>query len=501
MKKQEVRVALADFLALERRVCEDSYYQFFKIAWKRIPEVGNEPLVDNFHIRYLCEVLQKRIERVALLQPKDKDLIVNIPPRTLKTNIVSAFLNAWAWTKWPHLRFICASYAQPISEDINKRVLKIINSDWYRLLWGHVFNLTLSNSGQIDNDRGGERFATSITGSCTGKGCDVFILDDPLNPVDAESAAMRKQSIDFYTGVARSRLNNQNVGLRMLVMQRLHEEDMSGYLLEQEEGSWLRICLPATDDYPIYPRALAAFYRNGLLFPERLPREFLDVERNKSTYPGQYGQSPRPPEGNLFTQDMFEIVEELPDTFDYMFATSDTAYKDKQNNDFTVCAVFGAKGQDLYLYDVARRKIKASDCEQFFRSFLSKYRHLYGFRSVYIEPKGHGIFLNQKFAAEHILVPSEKKLQEFYADRRLDKVQRANNILGHLSNWKVKVNAQIAGLGDLLDECYNFPKGKHDDFVDCLIDGVKLFKQNTLTAKSSRAVSNDLAREFRAKEY
>ena len=92
-------------------------------------------------------------------------------------------------------------------------------------------------------------------------------------------------------------------------------------------------------------------------------------------------------------------------------------------------------------------------------------------------------------------------MQEFYADRRLDKVQRANNILGHLSNWKVKANAQIAGLRDLLDECYNFPKGKHDDFVDCLIDGVKLFKQNTLTAKSSRAVSNDLAREFRAKEY
>lgn len=500
MKKQ-VRVALADFYALERRVCEDSYYQFFKIAWKRIPEVGNEPLVDNFHIRYLCEVLQKRIERVALLQPKDKDLIVNIPPRTLKTNIVSAFLNAWAWTKWPHLRFICASYAQPISEDINKRVSKILNSDWYRLLWGHVFQITLDNAGDIQNNRGGERFATSITGSCTGKGCDVFILDDPLNPVDADSALMRKQSLDFYTAVARSRLNNQRVGIRFLVMQRLHEEDLSGYLCEREPGKWAHICLPATDDYPIYPKALSVFYRNGLLFPERLPREFLDVERNKSTYPGQYGQSPRPPEGNLFTKDMFEVVEDCPDTFDYMFATSDTAYKDKQNNDFTVCVVWGVKGAELYLFDVARRKIKASDCEQFFRSFLGKYSQLYGFRSVWIEPKGHGIFLNQKFAAEHILVPSEKKLQEFYADRRLDKVQRANNIIGHLSNWKIKVNAQIQGLGDLFDECENFPKGKHDDFVDCVIDGVKLFKKDQLSPKSSTAVENNLAKEFRAREY
>lgn len=500
MRKQ-VKVALADFYALERRVCEDSYYQFFKIAWKRIPEVGNEPLMDNFHIRYLCDILQRRIERVALLQPKDKDLIVNIPPRTLKTNIVSAFLNAWAWTKWPHLRFICASYAQPISEDINKRVSKILNSDWYRLLWGHVFQITLDNAGDIQNNRGGERFATSITGSCTGKGCDVFILDDPLNPVDADSALMRKQSLDFYTAVARSRLNNQRVGIRFLVMQRLHEEDLSGYLCEREPGKWAHICLPATDDYPIYPRELADFYRDGLLFPERLTRDFLEIERTKTSFPGQYGQSPRPPEGNMFTREMFDVVEELPATFDYMFATSDTAYKDKQNNDFTVCVVWGVKGQDLYLYDVARRKIKASDCEQFFRSFLGKYSKLYGFRSVWIEPKGHGIFLNQKFAAEQILVPSERKLQEFYSDRRLDKVQRANNIIGHLSNWKIKVNAQIAGLAELFEECKNFPKGKHDDFVDCLVDGVKLFKQEQLSQRFSTAVTNNLAKEFRAREY
>ena len=74
--------------ALEKRICEDSYYDFFKIAWERIPEVGIEPLEDNFHIKYLCDLLQEHITRVALLQPKEKDLIINIPPRTLKTNIV-----------------------------------------------------------------------------------------------------------------------------------------------------------------------------------------------------------------------------------------------------------------------------------------------------------------------------------------------------------------------------------------------------------------------------
>lgn len=500
MARPRVKLTSADFLALERRVCESSYYEFFKIAWKRIPEVGNEPLEDNFHIRYLCDLLQKRIEAVALLQPKDKDLIINIPPRTLKTNIVSAFLNAWAWTRWPHLRFICASYSQTISEDINGRVSKILNSDWYKQLWGYKFKVTLDNAGNIENSKGGERFATSSSGSCTGKGCDVFIIDDPLNPKESASEAMRAQAIDFYNSVARSRLNNQRVGLRMLVMQRLHEDDLSGYLLANERKHWFHVCLPATNEYPVYPEDLGSQYQNGLLFPKRLFPEFLQVEASKSTYSGQYGQSPRPPQGNLFKEEMFELVEDLPE-FDYMFAVADTASTEKQSSDYTVCAVFGVAGPDLYIIDVLRRKMKASECEEAFKNFLGKYLDSYGFRGAWIEPKGHGIYLNQKFAEEQIIVPSDEELKELYKDRKWDKVQRANNILIHLSNWRVKVFKEITGILEMLEECFNFPKGKHDDFVDCVIDGIKLFKNSYLLEGFGDAVDNDLSSQFRGQDY
>lgn len=500
MRWPSIKLTSADFVALERRVCEDGYYEFFKTAWKRIPEVGIEPLEDNFHIRYLCDLLQERITAVALLQPKDRDLIINIPPRTLKTNIVSAFLNAWAWAKWPHLRFICASYSQTISEDINGRVSKILNSAWYRQMWGHKFKITQDNAGNIENDKGGERFATSVTGSCTGKGCDVFIIDDPLNPKESASEAMRAQAVDFYNSVARSRLNNQRVGLRMLVMQRLHEADLSGYLLANEKEHWQHVCLPATDEYPIRPAELSRFYRGGLLFPRRLFPEFLRVEATKSTYSGQYGQAPRPPQGNLFKKEMFELVDALPE-FDYTFAVSDTAYTEKQSSDYTVCIVCGVSGEALYIVDVLRRQMKATECEDSFRAFLGKYAGDYGFRGVWIEPKGHGIFLNQKFAEEQILVPSEDDLKAFYADRRQDKVQRANNILIHLSNWRVKIFKGIANVDEMLDECFNFPKGKHDDFTDCVIDAVKLFKYQYVLQGAGAAVDNDLSGYFRRQDY
>lgn len=501
MERKPIKITASDMFALEKRICEDSYYDFFKIAWERIPEVGIEPLEDNFHIKYLCDLLQEHITRVALLQPKEKDLIINIPPRTLKTNIVSAFLNAWAWTKWPHLRFICASYSQTISEDINGRVSKIINSAWYKQLWGNVYKLTTDNAGNIENNKGGERFATSITGSCTGKGCDIFILDDPNNPLEANSAAMRLQAIIFYNDSARSRLNNQRTGLRMLVQQRLHEEDLTGYLLANERDHWFHICLPADTDYEIRPAELAKKYKGGLLFPKRLFEGFLAIERLKSSYPGQYGQSPRPPEGNMFKQDMFEIVDDIPAEFDYIFATSDTAYAAKTINDFTVCAVFGVKGQDLFLIDVFRRQIPAEQCEEVLKSFCGRYAARYGWRGAWIEPKGHGIYLNQRFARERILVPSTSELERFYKDRKFDKVERANNILVFLGNWKVKLYSKIGQLPELLGESYNFPKGKHDDFVDCLIDGIKLFKCGFFHAGTSRAVVNDLRSTYRNKDY
>ena len=487
--------------ALQRKICEASYYEFFKFAWANIPEVGNEPLIDNFHIKYLCDLLQESVERVANLQPKDKDLIINIPPRTLKTNIVSAFLNAWAWTKWPHLRFICASYSQTLSEDINKRVSMIINSAWYQLLWGHKYKITLNNAGNIENDKGGERFATSVNGSCTGKGADIFIIDDPLNPQEGASQLVRRQSIHFHNAVARSRLNNQRTGLRILVMQRLHEEDLSGYLLANERPWWKHICLPADTKYEIHPAELAKYYRDGLFFPERLPKEFLEVEALKSTSPGQYGQSPRPPEGNLFKRTMFEVVDNLPETFDYVFATTDTAYAAKTINDYTVCAVFGVKGTDLYIIDVFRQQVQADRCEEILKAFCGKYAGNYGWRGVWIEPKGHGIYLNQRFAREQILVPGPLELERFYKDRRLDKVERANNIIVYLGNWKVCLYSKLGQLDELLGECYNFPLGKHDDFVDCLIDGIKLFKCGFFNRGTSGAVVNDLGSEFRTREY
>lgn len=169
---------------------------------------------------------------------------------------------------------------------------------------------------------------------------------------------------------------------------------------------------------------------------------------------------------------MFEFTD-LPYEFDWTFIMADTAYKEKQENDFTVFTSFGVYKNELFVRDVWRRQIKSSDVEALVEPFIRKQMQ-YGYRGTYIEPKGHGIYLNQAFARKSLMIPGETMIKEFYSDRRFEKVERANNVVPHLFHVKVKINKQIPMKEELLAECLIFPKGKHDDFVDTLVDGLKM---------------------------
>lgn len=185
-----------------------------------------------------------------------------------------------------------------------------------------------------------------------------------------------------------------------------------------------------------------------------------------------YQQTPTPDGGGLFNSDMFEFVD-LPEKFDWTFITADTAYKEKEENDFTVFTAFGVLHKEIYIRDVWSRQIKSSEVEGPAEDFIKRFMN-YGYRGTYIEPKGHGIYLNQKFALRGLMIPNEDRLKDFYKDRRFDKVERANNVIPHLSHRKVKINKLIRNKEDLVAQCLNFPKGKNDDFVDTVVDGLKM---------------------------
>lgn len=309
-----------------------------------------------------------------------------------------------------------------------------------------------------------------------------IIIDDPIKGREiADSEAFRERLWNFYNNDLLSRLETDLVtgksGQVLITLTRWHEDDLAGRLLDLARNDksaiqWEIIDFPAikidnsnTDD----PRPIGE-----PLWPQKYNNEQLAAIKasiGPRAWSSLYQQSPVPDGGGLFNESMFSFSD-LPPEFDWTFITADTSYKEKQENDFTVFSAWGVIKEELYLIDVYMKQIKASDIENDVTPFISKFKK-YGFRSLNIEPKGHGIYLNQKWMHAGFGIPSEGELKEFYSDRRFSKVERANNIAPHLANRKVYFNKTLANKEDLVAQCLGFPKMKHDDFVDTLVDAVK----------------------------
>ncbi len=320
------------------RLATDSYHEFVKQAFE-VLEPGTK-YVDNWHVQYLCNTIQQLIHRVGQGKPKKRDLIINIPPRSLKSYITTICITPWAWIHYPHLKFLASSYSGDLSTEHSVAARTIIESPWYRSNWGDRYQLMpdQNQKTKYKNTKMGARNAVSTGGTVTGKGGDVIIMDDPQNPLGANSEKDRETTIKYFTDTLSSRLDDTVAGTFILVQQRLHEKDLTGYLLTREgEGRWQHICLPAEDASNVKPARMRAYYRDDLLFPERFTKDFLQrqYERLGSRQSaGQYGQNPKAVDGNIIKGQWFKRFKwaDLPDRFLVNFY-SDTAYTDDSDND------------------------------------------------------------------------------------------------------------------------------------------------------------------------
>lgn len=281
------RMALAE-------VCRRSYYQFLKTLWHT---VVTDEYIDGWHIEYLCERLQEIIERIARGEKREKHLIINMPPRASKTTICSIFLNAWAWTKYPHLKFITVGYSDALVQKSSIRTKLCMESELYQSLFGDIwqFSQKKNTNAEFWNSAGGFRFATSVGGTITGEGADVIILDDLLSAYDSYSPAMRANTYRFFTDSVRNRLDMPEIGHFVMMGQRVHEEDPTGLEIKNSPHLWERIILPAIDmpaPITILPAHLKSFYTDGLLEPVRLSRNALDALSKSESYVTQYLQCP-----------------------------------------------------------------------------------------------------------------------------------------------------------------------------------------------------------------
>lgn len=434
----------------------------------------------NWHHRILCNAINR------WLSGEWTRLMVFMPPGHGKSEITSRRLPAFLHGIDPDSEIMGASYSSSLADDMTADVQKIIDSPAYRDVFPetrivpegerHPVYIRNREEHHILGHAGKYR-GQGVGGSFTGKRAKYGLIDDPIKGrQDADSVAFREMLWKWYSNDFRTRVAMG--GMKILLTQtRWHEDDLAGRLLELAKkdklaDQWHVLILPAVredmenaDD----PRELGA-----ALWPDAYPLKELYTHRaaDLRAFEALYQQTPVSGTGQLFKSEMFDFTE-MPPLFDYTFVTADTAYKDKQENDFHCFTAWGVLKGEPYINDVWMEQLKANDVEAPAERFIRQHMR-YGFRGAYIEPKGHGIYLNEAFRRKGIMIPSENDMKEFFADRRWDKVERANNVVPHLANRKVHINKNLANKEQLVAQALKFPRAKHDDFVDTLIDGVKL---------------------------
>lgn len=301
-----------DETTLLRSICLDSFYAFTQEFWHVV--VPEEP-VWNWHIEYLCDTFQKDAERVFEGLPKLHDTIVNISPGSTKSTILSVMAPAWVHARRPDMRILAASHTQALTFELGRKCRMVEESELYQRLFPHVVpSKDQWTKSLFINTKGGGRMAATVGGmSPTGFHAHFILVDDPLDPQQAKKAteAELNAANNFMSEVLPTRKVNKAVTVTWLIMQRLHQNDPTGYLLSKGKTNIRHICLPATKSPKVKPINLRRKYVDGLMDPVRLNRDILDeAEKDLGTYgyAGQFDQNPVPRGGGMFKVALIEIA-------------------------------------------------------------------------------------------------------------------------------------------------------------------------------------------------
>jgi predicted phage terminase large subunit-like protein len=372
---------------------------------------------------------------------------------------------AWLLGNKPSAQIICVSYAQDLADKLALDCRSLMNSDWY----GKVFSTRLSPQrhavSEFMTESQGVRLATSVGGVVTGRGGEFIIIDDPIKPEEAVSDGRRDAVNEWYDRTLYSRLNNKETGCIIIIMQRLHEDDLVGHLVQQ--GGWKVLKFPAiavedeTHEISTCLGQRTVQRRVGeALHPERESLEILEnISRTLGEYnfSGQYQQEPAPLGGGMVKQDWFNTFKdgEQPARFDLVFQSWDTAVKATERSDFSVCTTWGKKGENLYLLHVLRRRMEYPELKRAVWEQATRFRAA----TILIEDKSSGTALIQELIREglHGVTRYEPKME---------KIMRLHSVTSTIENRLVYLPEKEAWLADYLHELTTFPNGKFDDQCD-----------------------------------
>lgn len=416
------------------------------------------PFQRGWHLELIASKLQKCFEG------KIRRLIVNVPPRHLKSHLASIALPAWWLGRNPSARILCVSYGQDLSDKLSRDCRTLMGSAFYQELFKTRLSVNRQAVAEFTTTEQGYRLATSVGGVVTGRGADVIIIDDPLKPDEAVSTTFRERANNFYDGTLYTRLDEKARGCIIIIMQRLRQDDLVGHVLAQE--SWDHVCLPAIaeeDETWVIETTLGhrkVTRRAGeALHPERESRETLEKIRETIgafNFSGQYQQAPMPVGGGMIRADWFRTYEphQEPERFDQVVQSWDTANKPGELADYSVCTTWGCKDKRIYLRNVCRKRMGYPELKRAVR----EQAQLFGAETILVEDRASGTQLIQELATEGLY------LSRYEPD--CDKVMRMHAQTAMIEAGAVYLPAKAHWLDDYLGELTSFPKSKFDDQVD-----------------------------------
>jgi predicted phage terminase large subunit-like protein len=415
----------------------------------------------------------------ACRRGKIKRLIINLPPRSLKSLCASVALPAWCLGHNPAQHIICASYGKDLADKFARDCRTVLTSSWCRRL----FRTRVANRQAVDDfttTEHGTRMATSVGGVLTGRGADLIIIDDPLKPDEALSETRRTAVNEWYDNTLVSRLNSKSEGCIIITMQRLHQDDLIGHVLEQ--GDWEVVSFPAiaeADETFVIDSSFGrrVFRRKAgeALHPERESLKTLAVLRHtvgEYNFLSQYQQDPSPPGGMMIKTEWLKFYEpgEQPARFSRIVQSWDTANKAGELNDYSVCTTWGVNYKQYYLLDVFRQKLNYPDLKRAVLAQAERFKA----NTIIIEDKASGTQLIQDLRFDGVF-----GIQLYEPPPGTDKVMRLHAQAMGFENGLVFLPRSAPWLADYINELTSFPGAKYDDQVDSTTQALDYLRSST----------------------
>ena len=456
----------------------NSFYSFLRASWPIIEP--NHPFVPGKHIEAICEHLE------AVYRGEIRNLLINVPPRHAKSTIVSVGYPAWVWTMQGGHKFIYASHAYPLSMRDSVKCRALVRSEWYRQTFGIKWHISEDQDQKVkfENTMMGFRQAASVGGSVIGTGGDTLVADDPHSPMEVGSDLQRQKVLDWYDQEFSNRVNDPKTVSKIIIMQRLHQLDLSQHVLDK--GGWEHLMLPAEFE-PERKCVTSIGWQDERqepgqsLWPERFGNpELEEFKKNMGSMvsAGQLQQRPAPAEGAVFKRAWIKFHVEQP-SVDFIAISADLTFKDGAKNDFAVFQVWGRKGAKKYLLDQVRGRMAFNEQRNAFKALCAKWKP----HAKWIEDTANGPALISALRTEIAgIIPVKPKGS---------KVARAESVTPQFEALNVYIPdpSKAPWVNDYIEELCTFPGALHDDQVDATTQALSQMAQRPSITFNTDAMS------------